>query len=60
MFFFFFLIIDLHFLIPAVITEMFIAIAELATPTGIPTKDARAEIETYPVTVETKVSKCSV
>ena len=35
-FFFFFLIIDLYILTPAVITEIFIAIAELAIPTGIP------------------------
>ena len=57
---FFFLIIDLYFLIPAVITEIYIVIAELAVPTGIPTKEARAEIETHPVTVEARISKCSV
>ena len=37
-FFFFFLIIELYILIPVVITEFFIIIAELAIATGIPTK----------------------
>ena len=57
-FFFFFLIIDLCFLIPAVITEIFIVTAELAVHTGIPSKETRAEIETYQVTVEATTSKC--
>ena len=35
-FFFFFLIIDLYFLIPAIIAQIFNPIAELAIPTGIP------------------------
>ena len=59
-FFFFFLIIDLCFLIHEVPTEIFIVIAELVTFIGIPTKDAREEIETYPVSAETKISKYSV
>ena len=59
-FFFFFLIIDLHFLIPAVIAETFIVVAELAIPTGISTKEAKAEIETHPITVEVRISKYSV
>ena len=46
-FFSFFLIIDLQIL--AVITQLF-------APTGIPTNEAKAETETHPVTVETKVS----
>ena len=49
-FFFFFLIIDLYFLIPAVITQNFNSIVELLIPTGIPNKEAKAEIETHPVT----------
>ena len=57
---FFFLIIDLYFLIPAVIMEIFIVIAELAVPLGIPSKEARAEFETYSVTVEATISKYSV
>ena len=38
----------------------FIVITKLATPTGIPTKEAKAEIETHPVTEQTKISKCSI
>ena len=44
-FFLFFLIIDLYFLIPAVITQIFTVTAELAIPTGKPTNEACAEIE---------------
>ena len=40
--------------------EVFIVITELTTPAGIPTKEAKAEIETYPVTVQAKISKCSI
>ena len=47
-----FLIIDLYFLIPAVITKIHNPIAELVILIGIPTKEAKAEIETHPVTVE--------
>ena len=59
-FFFFFLIIDLHFLIPAGITQIFNPIAELVIPIGKPSKEAKTEIETHPVTVETKIRKCSI
>ena len=52
---FLFLIID-FFLIPAVITQIFDSNAELAIPTGTPTKEAKGEIETHPVTVEIKIS----
>ena len=52
----FFLIIDLQLLIPAVITQIFIIAAELAIPTGIPIKEAKAEIETHPKTIEAKIS----
>ena len=58
MFFFFSLIMDLYFLIPAVITQIFDPIAELVNPIGIPTKEAKAEMETHPVTVETNIGKC--
>ena len=57
--FFIFLIIDLiidlifFFLI-------FIVTAELAIPTGMPTKNAKAENETHPVTLEAKISKCPI
>ena len=48
------MIIDLYFLIPAVITQIFIVAAELVIPAGIPTNEANAEIETQPVTAEMK------
>ena len=51
---------DLYFLIPAVITQIFDPTAELVMPTGIPTKEAKAEIEIHPVAAETKISKCSI
>ena len=44
-FFFFFLIIDLYFVIAAVIAQIFNPIAEIVIPTGIPTKEAKAEME---------------
>ena len=56
---FFFLIIDLHFLIPAVIAKMFNPIAELVIPIGIPSKEAKAEIEIHAVTAEAKIKKWS-
>ena len=59
-FFFFFLIIDLYFLIPAVITQIFNPIVELPIPIGIPTKEAKAEIETHPVIVEVTISEWSI
>ena len=46
MLFFFFLIIDLYFSILAVVTQIFNPTAELAIPTGPPTTEAQAEIET--------------
>ena len=52
----FFLIIDLYFLIPAVIAKIFDPIAELVIPTEV----AKTEIEIHPVTVETKLRKYSM
>ena len=49
-----FLIIDLYFLIAAVIAQIFNPIAELLISIGIPTKEAKAEIEIHPVVVESK------
>ena len=40
--------------------EVFIVITKLATPTGIQTKEAKPEIETHPVTVQAKISKCLI
>ena len=59
-FFFFFLIIDLYFLISAVIAQIFNLIAELVIPTGIPVKETKGEIEIHTVIVETKIRKCSI
>ena len=58
-FFFFFLIIDLYFLIPAAIAQIFNPFAKLVTPIGIPSKEAKGEIEIHPVIVEAKKRKCS-
>ena len=58
--FFLFIIIDWYFLIAAVITQIFNPIAELIIPIKILTKEAKAEMETYPLTVETKISNCSI
>ena len=57
---FFFLIIDSYFLIPAAISQIFNPIAELIFPIGIPSNEAKAEIEIHPVIVEAKIRKCSV
>ena len=55
-----FLIIGLYLLIPAAIAQMFNPTAELLIPIGIPTKEAKAEIEIHPVIVDTKIGKCSI
>ena len=56
--FFFFLIIDLYLLIPSVFAQIFNHTAELVIPIGIPSKEAKAEIEIHPVIVEAKIRKC--
>ena len=33
---------------------------ELVIPIGIPTIEAKIEMETHPVTVDIKISKCSI
>ena len=58
--FFFFLIIDLYFLIPAVIAQIFNHVVELVVPTGIQIEEAKAETEIHPVVVEAKIRKCSI
>ena len=57
---FFFLIIDLYFLIPAVIAQIFNPIAELVISIRIPSKEVKVEIKIHPVIVETKVRKYSI
>ena len=59
-FFLFFLIIDLYFLIAAVVAQIFNPIAEIIIPIGISTKEAKSEIEIHPVIVEAKIRKCSI
>ena len=56
-FFFFFFIIDLYFLIPAVIAQIFNPIAEIVIPIEIPSKEADTKIEIHRVT---KIRKCSI
>ena len=46
-FFLFFLIIDLYFLIAAMMTQILIPVAELVILIGIPTKEVKAEMETH-------------
>ena len=46
--------IELYFLFPAAIAEMFNPIAELVVPIGIPSKEANVEIEIHPVIGEAK------
>ena len=51
-FFLFFLVIDLYFLIPAVIPQIIIPTAKLSIPTLTPTDEAKAEVETQPLTAK--------
>ena len=46
------------FLIPAVIAQIFNPIAKLVIPIGIPSKEAKVEIEIRPVIAETERRKC--
>ena len=57
--YFFILIIYLYFLIPGTVAQLFNPIAELAVPMGIPSKEAKAEIETHSVIAETNIRKRS-
>ena len=59
-FIFFFLIIDLYFLIPPVIAQIFNLIAELVIPMELPIKQAKAETEIQAVIVEAKIRKYSM
>ena len=59
-FFFFFLVIDLQFLIYAVIAQIFNPFVELVIPIGKPSKETNAESKIYPVIVEAKIRKSSI
>ena len=39
---------------------IFHPIAELIITVGTPTKDAKAEMEMHPLTIEIEISKCSI
>ena len=55
-----FIFIDLHFLILAIIAQVFNPVTELVIPIGISTKEAKAETETHAVVVKDKIRKCSI
>ena len=57
--FFFFLIIYINVLFPAVVAKIFNSTAELVIPIRMSTKEAKKEIETHPVTAEVKIGNCS-
>ena len=53
------LVIDLYFLTPEAIAQVFNHITELVIPIRIPRKEAKAEIKIHPVIVDAKIRKCS-
>ena len=55
--YFFFMIINLYFLIPAAIVQIFTPTAEFVIPIEIPSQKAKAATEIHPVIVE---AKCSI
>ena len=59
-FFFLSLIVDLYFLIPVVIAQIFNPSAELVIHIGIPIKEAKAKNKIHPVITEAKTRKCSI
>ena len=59
-FFLFFLFIELYFLIPKVITQIFNPIAEFVIPIQILTKEAKREMEIHPAIVEITISQWSI
>ena len=56
----FLLIIDLYFLIPAAIAQIFNPPAKLVIPIRISSKKAKEEIERHSVIAEVKIRKCSM
>ena len=59
-YFLYFYTLQTYFLISEVIPQIFNPTLQIVIPIGIPTKEAKAEIETHPVTVEIKISKRSI
>ena len=58
--FFFFLISDLYFLIPAANVQIFNLIEEPIIPIRIRSKETKTEIEIHPVITEAKTKKCLI
>ena len=56
----FFFLLTIDFLIPEASAQIFNPLAEPINAIEIPRKGAKAEIEIYPVIVETKIRKCSI
>ena len=50
----------LKFFIRAPVAQIFNPIAELVIPIGIPSKEAKVEIEIHQVIVKAKIRKCSI
>ena len=55
-----FSLIELDFLVHAVITQISNPIAELVILTETPTKEVKEEMETHPVIAEITTSECSI
>ena len=53
-------LIDLDLLIPAVTAKTFKSTGEITMPIETLTKEAKVVIETHPVTLKAKVSKCPI
>ena len=59
-FFPFSLIIDLYFLLIAIMSQVFNSTTELTVPTEMKIKEAKVEIQTHLLTLEAKISKLSI
>ena len=56
----FFFLLTIDFLIPEASAQIFNPLAEPINAIEITRKEAKADIEIYPVIVETKIKKCSL
>ena len=54
-FLFFFLIVELYFLISPAIAQIFNPVADLVNPIGTTSKETKAEMEIHPISVDTKI-----
>ena len=59
-FFPFSLIIDLYFLLIAIMSQVFNSTTEHTVPTEMKIKEAKVEIQTHLLTLEAKISKLSI